>query len=729
MRTAPKSIVLIRIITDRAHPTLLELFLSFCSDSARTVTHGYMNMSQAADAKASNFMRLSADFRNRPNWRPASASATASSRSTSPRVSPFGKGHRSTRPEAVSACVARGGPDGGMVSSATNQYLILNEMAAAANAVQLEAARQQEAARVYAIHAGAAGRLSVQQHIEAQQAAVAAAADSHHGHHSPGPPTARPAAPSPVLDPSSKGITQRNDSYENSPPSRGATVCLGAASSSRSRSPGPTGGWSPGGWSPSERSDGSPMRTASPTLAKHSYPGSPSGGGIRASQLMSAPKTVVQYQGSATLRRSFDIAMLASSRAREECVCTVQEVMQELSGHVWPNQEAGLAARALVVRLSRSAARLRAATERLEKEFDVAHHAHQAELDSASHHYSYTLADLVCQRDVMERSMAAELTLCEREHEEHASSLRTGGMNEAMELQKQLDASKVQHRWATARMEEDLVRQKRVNAEAAIKIGELDQQGSQAREEAARLEGTKLQHSRAAARLEENLIREKRENTEAAIKIGELDKMISHLREENARLEGLWKAEVQDLREKAKSDASRTRDVHEREIAQLEAAFQCVVNEKQAVEQKYKSTQRDLEATTQKMEASDAANHQRVEEAIVAGQAEAARLQREVDKGKALPKAALAAGYYKGRQMLYLDSLKSPAPRANTPEAQRHDGSLSWRAWSESEVYRLTRATVGQAAFDRMRVLDDENNDAPSSFQEEYETQRPRIAR
>ena len=453
-------------------------------DHARTVTHGAPSrfMRQAGGTKISSFMRSSADRRNRPARRPASAStsgrgsssagrysapqyysvaarsqpgaqsrasaafdtacasacaaaceyagsvafseASASAASAaqnqrgspplgyiSPRaVSPFGKANSSTRPEAMSACVARGGPDGGMVSAATNQYLILNEMAAAANEAQLEAARQQEEARLHAIHAGAAERLSVQQHVEAQQAAVAAAADGNPTSppHAPPPPSTigagtglGPGPPSPVPAPPNGGapgnsyVSHRGLITEIRPPSRSrgaTTVCLGTASSSPSRSPGPhrgTGGWSPGG-----RGDGSPMRTASPTFTEHSYstcyPGSPSGGGIRASQLVTAPQTLVHYHGSATLRRSLDIALLDSSRAREECVCAVQEVMEELGRHVWPNQSSGLAARALVVRLSRSAARLRAAAERLEKESDVAHHAHKAELDSAFHRYAYT---------------------------------------------------------------------------------------------------------------------------------------------------------------------------------------------------------------------------------------------------------------------------------------------------------------------------------------------------
>ena len=280
---------------------------------------------------------------------------------------------------------------------------------------------------------------------------------------------------------------------------------------------------------------------------------------------------------------------------------------------------------------------------------------------------AFICADLANQRDVMERTLAAELMLCEKEHEDHASSLRTGGMSEAMDLQRQLDACKLQHRRATAQLEEDLIREKRVNAEAAIKIGELDMK-------------------------------------------------VSQVREENARLEGTWKAEVDDLRNEAKANASRNRGMHASEIARLEAAFLRVVNEKEAVERKCEAKQKDLEATTRQMEANDAANQLRIEEAIAAGQVEAARLQREVDKGKALHTAALAAGSYKGRQMLYMDSLKSPAPRANTPEALRRDGSrssLSWRGLEE--VHHLTRAMVGQAAADRMRELDDDNA-APSGF-------------
>ena len=52
---------------------------------------------------------------------------------------------------------------------------------------------------------------------------------------------------------------------------------------------------------------------------------------------------------------------------------------------------------------------------------------------------------------------------------------------------------------------------------------------------------------------------------------------------------------------------------------------------------------------------------------ITAGVLEAARLQRRIDELQAVQKAAVAAGTYKGRQLLYLESLKQLPRRANQP--------------------------------------------------------------
>ena len=70
--------------------------------------------------------------------------------------------------------------------------------------------------------------------------------------------------------------------------------------------------------------------------------------------------------------------------------------------------------------------------------------------------------------------------------------------------------------------------------------------------------------------------------------------------------------------------------------------------------------------------------------------AETTRLQREVDHLRALQAAALAAGTHKGRQMLYMESLKAPQPRANDPaslEKARTRSHLSWRDGKELEKY------------------------------------------
>lgn len=119
----------------------------------------------------------------------------------------------------------------------------------------------------------------------------------------------------------------------------------------------------------------------------------------------------------------------------------------------------------------------------------------------------------------------------------------------------------------------------------------------------------------------------------------------------------------------------------------------------------------------------------KLEEVEAQRSAEAARLQREVDHLRGLQTAALAAGSYKGRQMLYMDSLKAPVPRANdgrSLERAKSRSSMSWRDGSEVEqlyasrdVEELANAAVGeyttQTKLLTIAGADDDDHRATSS--------------
>ena len=123
-----------------------------------------------------------------------------------------------------------------------------------------------------------------------------------------------------------------------------------------------------------------------------------------------------------------------------------------------------------------------------------------------------------------------------------------------------------------------------------------------------------------------------------------------------------------------------------------------IKGEKEALEQKVQAVESELEGAYRQMEANDQSSQLRIDDAVAAGRAEAVRLQREIDRQRALHTAALAAGSYKGRQLLYMDSLQKAQPRANhtQDEAKDAQASISWRG--NEEIHHLTQAMVGQAA-------------------------------
>jgi hypothetical protein len=66
---------------------------------------------------------------------------------------------------------------------------------------------------------------------------------------------------------------------------------------------------------------------------------------------------------------------------------------------------------------------------------------------------------------------------------------------------------------------------------------------------------------------------------------------------------------------------------------------------------------------------------------------ETERLQAEVDRLNSCVAAALDAGTYKGRQMLYLEGLRPPFPRANDRNARKYEAARSEMTWRNSDEW------------------------------------------
>ena len=261
--------------------------------------------------------------------------------------------------------------------------------------------------------------------------------------------------------------------------------------------------------------------------------------------------------------------------------------------------------------------------------------------------------------------MRSELAIAEAEHEEHASALRANSMGDMFALEKKLEEARARHK-----------------------------------------------HE--ATQLTSELIREKRKVADASERINELEKKVANLQEENARLEGTWRQEVMDLKNNMSTSAASKQSKHASEMARLEASLLRVTNEKEALDRRLAGSGQRIEELMGQMENSERAAQLRLDEAVASGKLEAARLQREIDKSKALHTAALAAGSYKGRQLLYLDSMKGPTRKG----AAQDESSISWRGLEE--IHSLTKAMVGESEAARMRKLAEDvggtGDDVPSGF-------------
>jgi hypothetical protein len=199
---------------------------------------------------------------------------------------------------------------------------------------------------------------------------------------------------------------------------------------------------------------------------------------------------------------------------------------------------------------------------------------------------------------------------CEVEHERHASSLRSRTLSDVMAL------------------------------------------------EALREEARK-KHALDAEEMSAALVAAKREHEGAHNQVARLEQRITVLVEENARLEGDHMAAVAKARQEAQESAARQAGLHTADVNRLEAIVERLTGEKSIAHEQVRQRIEELERAK---EAHTTAMHQmelNLDGADARRRSETARLQREVDHVRALQTAALAAGSYKGRQLLCKHAARS----------------------------------------------------------------------
>ena len=319
------------------------------------------------------------------------------------------------------------------------------------------------------------------------------------------------------------------------------------------------------------------------------------------------------------LQLSLDVALRNCAQYRDETLIAQQETMETLGRTQWPNQAASVAARALVVRMSRSAARLRKATERLEQDARNSHFAHVAEAQAAVDRTHYVRTVLTAQQQVAEATLTEEIRSSE---EEFASFTRAA-----------LAQSKVKAAFGDALHTH--------------------------RESAAHRE-TRSGLTGVIAKLQVDL-------AEASDRARKSELHVSALQKANSRLA----AERED-------DAAR----HKEELAQMQRRI--VIQDEELVNNAAARglLRGELERTQEAAEETDRATRRSFEVSEDMRIAEAKRLQREIDRMRAVRSKALDVGSYKGRTIHYLDSLRPPPPRAHDqPSLERAltRSALSWR--------------------------------------------------
>ena len=120
-----------------------------------------------------------------------------------------------------------------------------------------------------------------------------------------------------------------------------------------------------------------------------------------------------------------DVALRNSRWMREECAAAQRVTIDRMQRTIFPNHSSAVAARGLVVGVSRAAARLRSSTESLEAEARVVRTAHRAELEAIALKTKVDIGDLEAARQRSEAALRAELAECKDKLEKQSMAVQS----------------------------------------------------------------------------------------------------------------------------------------------------------------------------------------------------------------------------------------------------------------------------------------------------------------
>lgn len=311
----------------------------------------------------------------------------------------------------------------------------------------------------------------------------------------------------------------------------------------------------------------------------------------------------------APLQNSLDLALRDCFQLRASCQ-DEQETTLKMAGDN----------RKLVLRLARSAERLRAATERLEGEARAAHRAHAADKKATAQRFAQACALLVAQRNTAEATLCNEI---KRYEEEQSTNTQAVSKFRVKSVLTKLDA----------------------------------------------------QRGRSAAQsLATHMAELEKAHQEVVSRSDVLERRVKELESDNARF----------LKERMMENTDR-----ERERLEFHARIKLLDDELRQSAEGRGLLQQELQRERERTAEAERAKQLAIELADQARKAAARQAQGEIDRLYALRDAALAAGSYKGRQILYMDSLQPRAARVDDPvsiERTLLQSTLTWHGGGLAEA-------------------------------------------
>jgi len=356
----------------------------------------------------------------------------------------------------------------------------------------------------------------------------------------------------------------------------------------------------------------SPARAASPLTSAHP---------IAAPSSLAELATEVFTPRQASLnqwRSALDTTLAEAYHSREDARRAEQEATAELTRTVWPTQLSGLCARAIVLHVLKAATAVRVACERLEREADSAHALQVAEVQAQWQRAATSCEELDRERAIASRSLQNEITVLERDGAQALAAAEAEVQSSAARAQALLESERSR-----------LGDEKRV-VEDALRRAQHD-------------------HDERGRRLE-------------AVE-GELQEALA----ESSRSKRLWKAELAATQQQAEEALAAADDAHAAERAQLASELDRISRHRDelgAALEAERQAHADVAAQKAEMEG---LMQREIGRVMALKAKEGERLQREINRLREVHELALREGTFgRGRQILYMDSLREPKKRANS---------------------------------------------------------------